>query len=163
MFKLNIIILISCLSIAGCGYKPLYGVDSNGRKASSKLAEISVDAQTNRQDQLIRNEILSSIGANNNSPQYSLSFSSNANDADSVQAFNADTLRKSYQLNVKFDLIRKNNGKSVLKGTTFAHVSYDKTAAPFSDYQAKISAQERAAKQVGNDIRTRLAAYFASH
>ncbi len=162
MFKLNVIVLISCFGLTACGYKPLYGVDSSGRNISSKLNAISVDPQSNRQDQLIRNEILSSIGSNSNSPIYSLSFKSNANDADTVQAFNADTLRKSYQLNVKFDLVRKANGKSVLKGTTFAHVSYDKTAAPFSDYQAKISAQERAAKQVGSDIRTRLAAYFAS-
>ncbi len=163
MFKTNTIVIFCCLITASCGYKPLYGVDSTGRGISTKLSSISVDAQSNRQNQLIRNEILSSIGANNSSPAYSLSFTSNANDSDTVQAFNADTLRKSYQLNVKFDLVRKSNGKSVLKGTTFANVSYDKTAAPFSDYQAKISAQERAAKQVGNDIRTRLAAYFASH
>ena len=163
MFRRNAITLSCCLLLAACGYKPLYGVDSNGTNVSSKLSQISVDAQSNRQDQLIRNEIISSIGSNNNAPTYSLSFTSNANDADTVQAFNADTLRRSYQLNVKFDLVRKANGKSVLKGTTFANVSYDKTAAAFSDYQAKISAQERAAKQVGNDIRTRLAAYFASH
>jgi hypothetical protein len=41
-------------------------------------------------------------------------------------------------------------------------VSYDRTTADFSNVQAETNAMERAAKEIGNDIRTRLAAYFSS-
>jgi hypothetical protein len=47
-------------------------------------------------------------------------------------------------------------------GKTFSQVSYDRTTSDFSNVQAETNAMERAAKEIGNDIRTRLAAYFSS-
>ncbi len=45
---------------------------------------------------------------------------------------------------------------------TFSQVSFDRTTADFSNLQAETDAMERAAREIGNDIRTRLAAYFAT-
>ena len=64
---------------------------------------------------------------------------------------------------MSFTLSDTSGGKIVLKGQTFADISFDETVAAFSDYQAKINAEEKAAKQVGSDIHTRLAVYFASN
>ena len=47
-------------------------------------------------------------------------------------------------------------------GRTFSQASYDRTETPFADMRARIAAEERAAREVGADIATRLAAYFAS-
>ena len=47
-------------------------------------------------------------------------------------------------------------------GTTFARVPFDVIRQPFADMQAQTDATERAAREVGADIRTRLAAYFAT-
>ncbi len=159
--KLALIGLI--ISLGGCGYQPLYGTSATGSRVSSQLSSVVVEPQNTRTGQLIRNEVLASIGKNSSKfSRYRLAFTSSENDENTVKTFGSDTLRKSYRLNVKFTLANTSNGKIIHKGSTFAHVSYDNTAAPFSDYQAQISAQERAAKEVGNDIRTRLAAYFAT-
>jgi hypothetical protein len=48
-------------------------------------------------------------------------------------------------------------------GKTFSQVSYDVVREPFADMQAEANAMERAAHEVSMDIRSRLAAYFASH
>jgi len=157
------ILLGLVLSLAGCGYQPLYGTSATGSRVTSQLSSIVVEPQYKRTDQLIRNEILSSIGNDSGKyARYRLAFTSTTNDTSTVKTFGSDILRKSYQLNVKYTLTDTKTGKAVHKGNTFARVSYDKTAAPFSDYQARINAQERAAKEAGSDIRIRLAAFFAT-
>ena len=164
----RIVLLVSSIalvvSLGACGFQPLYGTSTTGAHVSSQLAAITVDQQNTRTGQLIRNEILSSIGNNGTGEptRYRLGFTSSADDADRVKTFDSDVVRKSYQLSVKYTLSDTASGKVVHKGNTFSHIPYDKTIAPFSNYQAKINATERAAKEVGNDIRTRLAAYFAS-
>lgn len=161
--KMRYLVLTLLPLLAACGYQPLYGTSGDGARVSQKLSAISVEQQSTRTGQLVRNEIISSIGADRaHNPRYRLSFTTTSNDEDTVTTFGSDVTRKSYQLSVRYKLSDSRSGKVVQKGSTFSHVSYDKTAAPFSDYQAKISAQERAAKEVGNDIRTRLAAFFSS-
>lgn len=158
------LVLILLPLLSACGYQPLYGTGQDGARVSNKLAGISIEQQTERTGQLVRNEIISSIGSTpTRTPAYHLSFTTKTNDNDSLTTFGSDVTRKSYQLSVKYKLVETKSGKILQKGSTFSHVSYDKTAAPFSDYQAKISAQERAAKEVGSDIKTRLAAFFSAH
>ncbi|VAV98340.1 hypothetical protein MNBD_ALPHA08-1725 [hydrothermal vent metagenome] len=151
------------VSLGACGYQPLYGTSTSGSRVSTQLSSIAVEPQNTRTGQLIRNEILASIGNSSGKfSKYRLAFTPTTNDENTVRTFGSDELRRSYQLSVKYTLSDTANGKVVHKGNTFARVSYDKTAAPFADYQAQINAQERAAKEVGNDIRTRLAAFFAT-
>ena len=151
------------LIVPGCGYRPLYSTSNLQASTVNKLQDIEIPEPTSRREQLIRNEILSSIGSNGRtSGRYRLSFTSKSNSVNTVENFDSNILRKSYRLNVKFTLTDKNTGKVVLNGTTFSHVSYDRTAAPFSDYQALINAREKAAREIGSDISTRLAAFFST-
>jgi LPS-assembly lipoprotein len=162
MLSKQTITLALCIGLGSCGYQPLYGTSTSGATVSNALADVSVDEQTTRTGQLIRNELLSSLGKTTGRTRFRLGFTATSNDESTIKTFGSDVLRKSYQLNVKYSLSDIKTGKVIHRGSTFAHVSYDKTAAAFSDYQAKISAKERAAKQVGSDIHTRLAAYFAA-
>ncbi len=162
MFFQKLVLIGLAVSLGACGYQPLYGTSTAGSRASTQLSSITVEPQNTRTGQLIRNEILASIGNDGKFSKYRLAFTPTANDESTVRTFGSDVLRNSYQLSVKYTLADAASGKVVHKGNTFARVSYDKTAAPFSDYQAQINAQERAAKVVGNDIRTRLAAFFAT-
>ena len=165
MIYQRIIILGSALWLGSCGYQPLYGTSDSGTQVSIRLGSVIVEQQNTRTGQLIRNEIVSSIGTGqtNANSSYKLSISPTSNDQNTSRSFNSDTTRSSYQLNVSYTLSDTASGKVVHKGSTFAHVSYDQTTAAFSDYQARINAEERAAKEVGGDIHARLAAYFASN
>ena len=53
-------------------------------------------------------------------------------------------------------------GKTIYRGKTFSNVSYDDVGQSFADLQAKTNAVERGAHEIALDIRTRLAAHFAS-
>ena len=59
-------------------------------------------------------------------------------------------------------LMPSQTGKPVYSGKTFSQVSYDRIDAPVANLQAQVNAQERAAKETGQDIRTRLAAYLST-
>jgi LPS-assembly lipoprotein len=56
----------------------------------------------------------------------------------------------------------RSSGSIVHSGKTFSQASYDVIRQPFADLQAETNATERAVHEVSADIRTRLAAYFAT-
>jgi LPS-assembly lipoprotein len=69
-----------------------------------------------------------------------------------------------YGLNVFYTLIEIKTGKPVLTGTTFARVSYDipGQAQRFARTRALRDAENRAAKVIADNIRSRLASYFVA-
>lgn len=161
MLAQKIALVLCGLSLSACSYQPLYKASSS---ANSELRAVSVAEQNTRTGQLIRNEVLASMGNgySESESRYQLRFKPESDDINTATTDDSENTRKSYQLSVRYVLSENSSGKVIHKGNTFAHVSYDNTRAPFSDYQAQINAEERAAKEVGIDIRTRLAAFFAT-
>jgi len=162
----GLVCLLVLALLAACGFQPLYGTSGlNSPSVSAKLASVAVPEQTSRVGQLIRNEILAAISpaGTNAAAGYRLDMTPLSNDDTAVEAQNTDVLRRSYRLNVSFDLVESASGKRVYTGKTFSYVAYDRTGAPFANLQARANAEERAAQEVGLDIRTRLAAYFATN
>lgn len=153
------------LLLAGCGYRPLYGSLDSNSSVAAELAAVSIPEPDNRTTQLIRNELISTIspaGSGGVGP-YVLEIEPEKFDDPAIIAFNADDIRRTVKLKVDFRLRDRASGKVVYSGKSFSNVSYDRVQAPFADLQARTNAEERAAREIGGDIRTRLAAYFASH
>ena len=69
-----------------------------------------------------------------------------------------------YGLNVNYTLIEIKTGKPVLTGNTFARVSYDipGQAQRFARTRALRDAENRAAKVIADNIKSRLASYFVA-
>lgn len=153
------------LLLGGCGFQPLYGSREDGSSVAQALSSVSIPEPTTRLGQLIRNELLSAIApaGTGSGDLYTLELLAQANEETAIQALNTDVLRRIVRINADFRLIDNMTGKPVHTGKSFSQASYDRTETPFANYQARITAEERAAKEIGADIRTRLAAYFASH
>lgn len=159
--------LLTCLAAAAflgaCGFEPLYGTSATGSNVAMHLSSIEIDEQDNRLGQLIRNDLLSSLAGGNGQPsRYRLQFTAVAGSQALIENSNEDTRRFSYRVNVNYRLIDDKTGEELSAGKTFSQVSYDRTTSDFANVQAETNAMERAAKEIGNDIRTRLAAYFSS-
>jgi LPS-assembly lipoprotein len=69
-----------------------------------------------------------------------------------------------YGLNVNYTLTEIKTGKPVITGNTFARVSYDipGQAQRFARARGLRDAENRAAKVIADNIRTRLASYFVA-
>ncbi len=152
------------VALSGCGFQPLYGVTSSGTRVNSELAYVMIPEQTTRLNQLIRNGLLSTMSPPGGplGERYRLEFAASGRIFDIVKAINTDTLRRLYKLNVQYRLFDTATGEVIHEGKTFSDIAYDRTGLEFSNIQAQNNAEERAALQVGDDIRTRLAAFFAA-
>ncbi len=161
----RIAVLLCTLAVSGCGFTPLYGTPESGSPVALKLASITVDDPTTRLGQLVRNEIVSGItpvGSAGGSA-YRLELVTEDSEVVAIDGFNTESLRQHYKANVRFVLYDNDTGKPVYSGKTFSQVPYDRVDAPVANLQAQVNAQERAAIETGQDIRTRLAAYFSAN
>jgi LPS-assembly lipoprotein len=155
------------LVVAACGLRPLYGSgDSSSPGVAQDLASVAVAEPTTRLDQLIRNDLLSTMRPAGTAvaDRYRLDIQAKSS-YDKVIEDSSDS-RRSRRLSVRvtasFALKDLNGGKTVYQGRTFSNVSYDDVNQSFADLQARTNAMERGAHEIALDIRTRLAAHFAS-
>lgn len=155
----------ACLLLAGgCSYKPLYGSSGNGTPVVASLSSISIPESRDRLGQLVRNELLSSIrpAGQGTADQYVLILKTGLRKSNVVESTMPGLTRKSAIVNVSYSLREQSGGREVTSGRTFSRVSYDIIREPIADMQAESNAIERAAIEASADIRTRLAAHFAS-
>lgn len=162
MNLLRFTLLAVLLLLTACGsYRPLYGTTANGGSVVAELSGMAVNEQNTRAGQLVRNDILSGINADG-TVRYQLRLSPTENTIGISSLAGTNTKRLKYVLSVAFELVDLKSGALVKQGTSFSNISYDTVREPIADLQAASNARERAAKEIGQDLRLRLAAALSS-
>jgi LPS-assembly lipoprotein len=71
---------------------------------------------------------------------------------------------ENYGIDAQYNLIEIASGKSVMTGSTFSRVSYDMPGSyqRFARARAYRDAEDRAAEEIAENIKTRLAAFFTA-
>ena len=156
------VVVCAALMLAGCGYRPLYGSSGDSKGVTTTLQSVAIPEADTRLGQIIRNDLLSSMRGGLSEDRYTLILKPAANSTGVIEKPQPSVTRQAINLTVSYELIEKASGKVVHSGKTFSHASFDVVRQPFADKQAETNATERAAHEVSADIRTRLAAYFAS-
>jgi LPS-assembly lipoprotein len=161
-----LIVLPLLMLLGACGFRPLYGSDSTSPGVANDLASVSIPEPRDRLSQLIRNDLLSTMRpAGTAEPdRYRLDIDAVATEDKSIEdSSNSRSARRAtVRVMANFELRDLSGGKTVYKGRTFSNVSYDDVQQSFADLQARTNAMERGAHEIALDIRTRLAAHFAS-
>lgn len=157
-----ILLVSAALLLAGCGYRPLYGSSSETAGVAATLSSVSIPEAEDRVGQLIRNDLLSSMRAGKGEDKYTLLLKPVVKRSGVIDKPQPSVTRDSITLAVSFELVERSSGSIVHSGKTFSHASFDVIRQPFADLQAETNATERAVHEVSADIRTRLAAYFAT-
>jgi LPS-assembly lipoprotein len=168
---------IACLGglAAGC-FQPLYGSVSltNSPAIAPALAAVDVAQIPEPSGSSIarvavetRNQLLFNLtgGAQPPPPSHRLAIqmsSSRTSVIVDISSGRPDV--EDYGLNVSYTLTEIKTGKPVVTGSTFARVSYDipGLAQRFARERALRDSEDRAAKLIANNIRTRLASYFVA-
>ncbi len=162
LFQLFLVLAAFTPLLAACSYRPLYGSNSAGRNVVAALSQIAVEEQKTRAGQLVRNELISSLGRGGGESRFVLHLLPSES-VTSVSSISTEKLyRKRYRLSVKYALSDAKTGETVTGGVSFSNVSYDTVEQPLADLQAADNAQLRAAQEVSEDIRTRLAAFLSA-
>lgn len=152
------------LLLAGCGYQPLYATRADGTSVVQDLAQVNVEQQDSRVGQMVRNEIVKSTRpAGTSAPdRYYLKFVTKGDATTLIDTSDTVHRRVAYNLTAKFNLVDAQTQQTVFSGQAFSKVPYDRLNASFSNVQARTNAEEQAARQVGQEMRTRLAAFLAT-
>lgn len=156
--------VVLLLLLAACGFRPLYGTSNESVGVQAALASIAIPEPDTRLAQIIRNDLISAMSppGRESSDDYTLLLQAVSSESSSIDTKTEGTARKTVRVNASFELVERRSGQIVARGKTFSQVSYDRTQRSFSDVQGQANALERAAHEVSVDIRTRLAAHFAS-
>jgi LPS-assembly lipoprotein len=157
-----ILLVSAALLLAGCGYRPLYGSSSETAGVAATLSSISIPEAEDRVGQLIRNDLLSSMRAGKGEDKYTLLLKPVVKRSGVIDKPQPNVTRDAITLAVTYELVERSSGSIVHSGRTFSQASFDVIRQPFADLQAETNATERAVHEVSADIRTRLAAYFAT-
>jgi LPS-assembly lipoprotein len=158
---ITVFLVAASVVLAGCNARPLYGTQADGKGVAVAMSGIAVDEQKNRAGQIVRNNLISSFGAGGGS-RYILRMVPEEKTIEISSLSTQKLNRYRYNLKIKYELADAKSGETVSSGASFSNVSYDTVEQPIADLRAAENARERAAREVAEDVRLRLAAYFSS-
>ena len=136
-----------------------------GRGHAERLAQIDYAPIPGRVGQRIRNELIfDSTGGGNPLPQLIVSRSSSRNRCcPRSLPIRARHWGQIYAIQASFRLIdmKSKDKKVVLQGTSNARAGFERFQSIYSNVRAREDAENRAARTVADDLKTRLAAYLS--
>jgi LPS-assembly lipoprotein len=163
MVRRHIAGVVLALALAGCGFRPLYGNAGLNGAAAPRLSSIYVEQISDRVGYELRNSLLDLFDSGPPaSSQYRLKlYLTEREDAVVLQA-NTSITRYNYTLNAHYDLTPKGGTSPVKSGDLTAFAAYNVAAAPFlyATATAQRDAQNRAANDIAERLRTELAVYM---
>jgi LPS-assembly lipoprotein len=157
-------VLLGALTLAGCGFHPLYAPrDQSGFDAD--LASIMVHTIADRQGQLLA--IMLRDGLNPTGARVQAHYTLDVQVGSTLEniAIRADgtASRNEIAMTARFSLIDTKAKKVVLQGTTHAVSSFDVLPDNYASVVASQNAEERTVQEIGDDILTRLQLYVSKH
>jgi len=166
------------LLLAACGnggFRPLYGPTPSGVAVQERMRELDVATIPGRVGQVIRNELLFQAGGGGEllPPTHRLEIVTSESLQSTLVTPAGDAGGGAYLLEAKFKLIRIKDKKVVLQGTSWGRAAFERftntaitpgnvpTQYTYSNVRARDDAENRAARSVADDLKTRVAIYFS--
>lgn len=149
----------------GSGFRPLYASSSLGGTAVlAKMAAVEYAPIPGRVGQRLRNELIfqSTGGGTAAAPLYRLEIAVTEYTNQTLVKTDGNSLSAIYNLTANFRLIRLSDKKVLLTGTSYGRASFERNTSIFSNVRASEDAENRAAKTVGEELKSRLSAYLAT-
>ena len=152
------LIAVSALSLAACGFTPLYGPEM----VTKGLGAIEVVAPEGRAGYLLREKLDDALARDVNVlPSYRLTYV--VKETRYARGVRVDNVANRYELNYAVDwrLLDAKTGLVARAGSASAAVTYDSADQPYASIAAQQDSQERAAAEVARKIQLDLAAWLA--
>lgn len=154
--------------ITGCadgqGFRPLYGSLGSAAGVDVKLAQVEIAPIPGRVGQRLRNELLfdTTGGGERQQPLYRLEIAVRENVTSTLVKTDGDALSQIYTADASFNLVRLSDKAVMLKGISFGRAGFERNPSIFSNVRAQDDAQNRAAKTIALDLRSRIAAFLST-
>jgi LPS-assembly lipoprotein len=149
---------LAALSLAGCGFAPLYGAPG----VTSTLASVQVEAPDGRTGELIR-EHLDDVLAHSADAQPAYRMKLQISEQRFPRGVRVDNVatRYEYVLTAAYVLTPVNGTEKPKTGRVRVEVTYDSADQPYASVAAQQDAQDRAAEEAARKIQLELAVWLA--
>jgi len=160
MWPRVVAVILSMSLLAGCGFRPLYGQHSNDPQVSLEMAGIDVRPIADRDGQLLHNALLSRLnpGGEPDHARYRLETALVVNERQVALQRDETASRASVSFTANYTLFE--NQTPVTNGHISRIFSYDYIPQQYSNITARADVARRAAEEIANEIRNRMAVYF---
>ncbi|MGF1453896.1 MAG: LPS assembly lipoprotein LptE [Alphaproteobacteria bacterium] len=161
-FGLRGLLIFSVLLIAACGFRPLYGETASGASGAAELARIQLNTRNDRADALVRGHLrdLMATGSTGAPPKYELVV--RIDERAEPVAIEADTTitRFNLRLSARIQLKDLATGAVIHTDAARSITAYNVVDSQFATLAAERNAEDRAALDLAEDIKLRLALFF---
>ncbi len=157
----SVIVIVALVTLGACGFRPLYGTRETG-DTRREFALIEVAAMQDRSGQILRNHLEHALHPQGRAarPRYRLSATLRESKASLAVRKTALATRANLTLSVNFVLRSAAGGQTLYGAISRIIVSYNILDSEFATLAAEKDARKRALKELSEDIRIRLGAYF---
>lgn len=161
--SLGILAVVAGLVLSGCGFRPLYGERADSASSFDSLETVQIAALPDRTGQQLHNLLRDRINPRGQprQPEYVLRIRlSEQTEALAIDQDETAT-RANLELSANFTLTRLDGNEVVFRGRSNSVNSYNIVDSQFATFVSQRDARERALRELSEDIRLRLATYFA--
>jgi LPS-assembly lipoprotein len=153
--------VVTAVGLAACGFQPLYGTFGN-KTADTTFRSIYVEPIPDRVGYQLRSNLLDLFDAppTPQGAKYRLRIELRAEEKGLALEETATVTRFSYHLTARYQLLRTGNTEILKKGIVYSLTSYNVVQSPYATVVAEKDAQDRAAQDIAERLRTELAVYF---
>lgn len=156
--------LLSACGDGSTGFRPLHGASSiGGAGANEKLAKVDIAPIPGRVGQRIRNELIfqTTGGGSPLPPEYRLDIAIRESLSSTLVGEDGNAAGQVYNLDTSYKLIRVSDKTVIAQGKSYSRAPFQRVTSIFANVRAREDAENRAAKTVGEELRTRLLAHLA--
>lgn len=154
--------------LGGCGdggFRPMYAQVGDGPRLDAKMASIETAPIPSRVGQRIRNELIfQNTGGGEAQPtKYRLDIAIRESIGTTLVRTTGEAASQVYNLDATFTLVDVSTKAVVLRGNSHARAGFDRSANIYSNVRAREDAENRTARTIADDLRSRLAAFLANN
>ncbi|MGL4637958.1 MAG: LPS assembly lipoprotein LptE [Beijerinckiaceae bacterium] len=161
------VVSILAIGLSGC-IRPLYGTaENNGLDIQQSLSNVSITVDGDRMQHYLRNELEFGLRGGNAPSSTGTQYRLTVNARQRVAATVIDRISGAAEtatmiLEATYTLTETGKPAVLETGTSTVVVSYDRSQQRFASVRAARDAEIQGARQMADQIKTRVAAYLAS-
>lgn len=154
--------------VAACGsggFQPMYAANYNAQSLSDTMAQVSVTTIPGRVGQRVRNELVfqTTGGGTWVETAYKLDIVLRQRLTSELVDVQGDAQTQILHLDADFQLTDTANQQVILKGQSFGRAVFERFRTIYANVRAKRDAENRAARTVAADIRSRVEAALSRY
>ncbi len=165
MLRRHFLSILAVLPVAACGFEPLYGNrDAPGDAVFNDFHQIKIATIPERSGQMLRNELLDRLNYRGepSQPRYELKVTLKEEQREVLVRSDQLATATDLTLTASYELVDRASNAVLAKGTPRSINRFNVLASPYATLNSAEDARRRAAKQLAEDIRARLAVYFTA-